>query len=278
LRSFACQPIASPRHAPHVAQVQVKRLSPAQGQGEIWAQAFDDREVERVWAIITPPSYRPATPGDELTPSPSAKLVLRRQGDDWYGERYTAFDEVGLYRVVIYARDGEGLLGQSREMQVAVPEDYGHIRPDELPTTLHIPIGSYTMTVDMPVGAFTTTTSFTHTGFTSLDTEPPSAFQFAGRGLELTAHQWGALQPGLPFEHPITITVRYSDEDVESLDEESLALFYRDGDAWRTDGLTVTRRLTETNEVVVRAAHLTAFGLFGKDRGYRVYLPLVLRE
>jgi hypothetical protein len=49
--------------------------------------------------------------------------------------------------------------------------------------------------------------------------------------------------------------------------------------AWRTtDGLIVTERFTETNEVVVWAGHLTEFGLFGQERGYQVYLPVVLRE
>jgi hypothetical protein len=49
--------------------------------------------------------------------------------------------------------------------------------------------------------------------------------------------------------------------------------------AWRTtDGLTVIQLLTDTNEVVVREAHLATFGLFGQERGYQVYLPLVLRQ
>jgi hypothetical protein len=126
-------------------------------------------------------------------------------------------------------------------------------------------------------------TTFTYTAFTDLSgfgnlTGLDDDYEFAGRGFDLTAYQGGAVQSDFAFEHPITITARYSDDDVKSLDEESLALFYRDGDAWRTDGLTVARRFTETNEVVVRAGHLTEFGLFGKERGYQVYLPLVMRE
>ena len=101
--------------------------------------------------------------------------------------------------------------------------------------------------------------------------------EFAGRGFQLTAYQYGQPQPSLVFKNPITFTVRYSDDDVEGLDEESLTLFYRDGDDWRTDGLTVTRRFTATNEVMARGSHLTEFGLFGQERGYQVYLPLVLR-
>jgi hypothetical protein len=270
-RLFACE-VAPPQEnwPPHITQAEVRNLT--RNQGDIWATAHDDKNVDGMWAVVYPPSWRPAEPGGELIVPP--KRILLPPGSDGYGGQYT-FDEIGQYRIVLHAEDNENLLARPQELEVSIG---GQSVGPEGDLDFDIPIGTLSVAVEVPASAVTATTTFIYTPTTDTPHTSPPDYGFAGRGFDLTAYQYGEPQPGFTFEQPITFTVRYSDEDVESLDEESLALFYRDGEAWRTDGLTVTRRLTETNEVVVRAGHLTEFGLFGQERGYRVYLPLVLRE
>jgi hypothetical protein len=55
-------------------------------------------------------------------------------------------------------------------------------------------------------------------------------------------------------------------------------LYYRSGNTWSTDGITVVERDLDGNRLVVTATHLTEFALFAREREYEVYLPLVLRN
>jgi len=79
-----------------------------QGRGVIRANVLDDERVRRVWAVIYAPSYQPPQPGEELVSETLPTIVLLEQGSGWYGATYTGFNEVGLYRVVIYAEDNAG--------------------------------------------------------------------------------------------------------------------------------------------------------------------------
>jgi len=90
------------------------------GQGVIQAKVLDDDEegVKRVWAVIYPPSYQPPEPGEEMPQETLPTIVLLDQGNDWYGATYTGFDEMGVYRVVIYAEDGDGL--EARPLAIEV--------------------------------------------------------------------------------------------------------------------------------------------------------------
>jgi hypothetical protein len=192
---------------------------------------------------------------------------------------YTAFNETGVYRVVVLAEDAEGLPGQPKAFRIAVGGS--PVYPDEALTTLAIPGAGYTITIEIPGYAISETLTLVHTVFTTITTSPPPDHLFAGRAFDLTAYQWGQPQPGFTFLHPVTFTVRYSDADVADLDEGALALWWRDGDIWSTEGLSVTQRLTATNVLVVQATHLTEFALFGKragSKGTRVYLPMILRQ
>jgi subtilisin-like proprotein convertase family protein len=280
-RLFACQ--ATPPQEnwpPHIVRAEVRnRIG---NQGDIWAQAQDDKGVDGMWAVVYPPSWRPAEPGEELAVPP--KRILLPPGSDGYGGQYT-FAETGQYRIVLHAEDNESLLARPRELVVTLggptvgPENSLHFE---------IPIAGYTTTVAIPAEAVTATTTFTYTGFTDLGPSAPSIsdlrmtdLRFAGRGFDLTAYQWGRPQPGFAFQRPITFTVRYSDADVAGLDESTLALYYYDGDTWSQDGLSAAAHFTATNELVVTAAHLSTFGLFGKapvKSNPRVFLPLVLRK
>lgn len=68
----------------------------------------DDEGVRTVWAVIYPPSYQPPSAGEELVAEP-LPLPLQARGQNWYGAIYGQFDEMGKYRIVVYAED-EGSL------------------------------------------------------------------------------------------------------------------------------------------------------------------------
>ncbi len=87
-------------------------------QGVIRARVLDDEEVDRVWAVIYPPSYQPPEPGEELVQEPLSTIVLLDQGNDWYAATYSGFDELGTYRVVIYAEDDDGREARPLAMEV----------------------------------------------------------------------------------------------------------------------------------------------------------------
>jgi hypothetical protein len=106
---------ADDKWPPYVKQFEVRNLD--RGQGEIWAEVRDDLDVSGVWAVVYPPSYTPPTSGDALIPSP-LPVALFSQGNDQYGVLYTSFDEIGEYRVVIYAQDNEGLQARPKEVLV----------------------------------------------------------------------------------------------------------------------------------------------------------------
>jgi hypothetical protein len=74
-------------------------------RGVISAEVRDDKGVDQVWAVIYPPSYTPPQNPDELTPETLPTIVLQAQGDNRYAAEYPGFDETGLYRIVVQAKD-----------------------------------------------------------------------------------------------------------------------------------------------------------------------------
>jgi len=120
-RGFACANVLPAQESPpYIAWSEIKRLRADKGRGEIWAEVRDDREVQHVWAAVYPPSYQPATAGSELQAEPVLRLPLSPQGNDLYGAQYMAFDEIGVYRIVIFAEDTEGLPGRPQTLKVQV--------------------------------------------------------------------------------------------------------------------------------------------------------------
>jgi len=79
----------------------------------------------------------------------------------------------------------------------------------------------------------------------------------------------------LNFNRPFTITVHYSPDEIRSLQEASLRLYYRGTmtDTWRA--ITSTRGANVLSAVV---DHLTQFVVLGETKStYSLYLPLILR-
>jgi cell division septation protein DedD len=108
-RSFA-RPgsLSSAPWAPYVAQAATR--SAGSTRHEIWAEVRDNTldGVQTVWAVVYPPSYQPPADSDALVSGP-APLPLQSRGNNQYAALYGQFDEVGLYRIVVYAVDDEKL-------------------------------------------------------------------------------------------------------------------------------------------------------------------------
>jgi len=78
-------------------------------RGILRATVLDDTRVQRVWAVIYPPDYTPPESGDELVTEVLPTIVLQQGAVDVYAAEYTGFDKQGVYRIVIYADDEDGL-------------------------------------------------------------------------------------------------------------------------------------------------------------------------
>lgn len=101
---------------PYLAQADVR--ASANSRREIWAEARDNENAIRtVWAVIYPPSYRAPSSNEELVAEP-LPLPLLARGNEQYAALYGQFDEPGLYRIVIYAEDDEGLTSRPLELFV----------------------------------------------------------------------------------------------------------------------------------------------------------------
>ena len=106
---------------PYVVWASVRDVQ--EGDGVIEAKVLDDLGVLSVWAVVYKPSYVPPDPGEtEEMPQEdlSTATLLDLDGDDVYSATYEGFDEIGKYRIVVYAVDGEGLEGRPKEMEVIV--------------------------------------------------------------------------------------------------------------------------------------------------------------
>lgn len=77
------------------------------GRAVLRTQVRDDVDVDRVWAVIYPPSYKAPTASEALVQEALPTVVLLDQGNDWYGARFDGFREQGSYRVVFFADDNQ---------------------------------------------------------------------------------------------------------------------------------------------------------------------------
>jgi hypothetical protein len=99
--------------------------------GIISADVRDDQHVKRVWAVIYPPSYVPPDEGDALIKEALPTIVLQPMQGSWYAAQYTGFNQVGMYRIVVYAEDAVGL--EARPLAFDLMNGYSVF----LPTLLH---------------------------------------------------------------------------------------------------------------------------------------------
>jgi thermitase len=200
-------------------------------------------------------------------------------GDVW-SEQFTVTVETGysgpLINVAQITTD-EGVTGTATNT-VVVAEEGITVGPLQGGTIVVSTAGGLTATIEIPAGAVTKTIQLAYTSVPTV-IGSPSGLVFAGRAFRLEAYRGDGLLPGLVFEEPVTVTIRYTEADVAGLDENALELCYRDGGEWSTDGIAVVARDTSNHRLVATVAHLSEFATFAKEQQeqHRVYLPLVLR-
>ena len=121
-------------------------------------------------------------------------------------------------------------------------------------------------------------------------TTPPGNLKFGNFEFDLTLFLDNEPQHGVQFAVPITVTITYDPAVVAGLKEETLEVYYWDGTAWITSGITVVERDLANHSITILLAHLSKFGFFAQKTptdldpvdepgiSARLYLPGVLRE
>ncbi|MFX1355608.1 MAG: ABC transporter substrate-binding protein [Promethearchaeota archaeon] len=137
-------------------------------------------------------------------------------------------------------------------------------------------------TITVPPGGVTETITLAYTPLVAPANGPPGNLETA------VVFRLRALLSGVPqdiysFAEPVTITVPYTVTDIGGIsDEDSLTLYYWDGDSWEDASQTCppgeqySHLDTAQNLLEVRVCHITEFALMGGD--YTIYLPLVLKN
>ncbi|MGB0387781.1 MAG: C13 family peptidase [Ardenticatenaceae bacterium] len=125
-RGFACAAPVVELWAPYIVEGE------ALLDGRISAEVRDDKAVHSVWAVVYPPSYTQPDDSEEMISEPDP-VMLEAQGNDRYSGTYDSFDEVGTYRIVLYADDADDLT--SRPLEVRLVE----LPPDQREYKLYLP-------------------------------------------------------------------------------------------------------------------------------------------
>lgn len=140
------------------------------------------------------------------------------------------------------------------------------------------------VTLDAPAGGVSETARIAFTRHETAQHEITGSFKFAGIAFDLEAYLDQAddlAEEDFTFDKPVTITLRYRDEDVAGIDEWSLKLYFWTGSYWKdiaADCGTAYTRDLANNILYVPICHLSAFGMHGvEDAGYDLFIPLVVK-
>ncbi len=130
-------------------------------------------------------------------------------------------------------------------------------------------------TLQVPPGAVSASTTISLTTLGQLSV--PSGLAFAGHAFALT--------PDLSFEAGTvaTLTIDYTDEDVQGIEENSLRLYRQMGGEWREIGDGSVPGESQTldtanNVLTARLRRLSKFTTFGAGIANRIFMPLVLKD
>ncbi|MEM7531396.1 MAG: C13 family peptidase, partial [Chloroflexota bacterium] len=87
--------------------------------GTLLVDVRDNQSVRDVWAVIYPPDYVAPTVEHELVAEQLDTIVLNGQVGTYFSGTYHGFRTCGPYRVVVHARDGDGLQARPIALMVA---------------------------------------------------------------------------------------------------------------------------------------------------------------
>jgi len=184
------------------------------------------------------------------------------------------WDEPGTYSVTVEAEACGPPLSTTLEVQILTHQVTETAEPGLGITLTFTDTQGNQTEVQVPPGAVDEEITLV---YTVVETPTvPADFAFAGHAFTLEAYQDGELLPDYEFGEPVTITIEYSDADVQGLLEETLDLRYWTGAGWSTDGITLVERDVDGNRVVFLVSHLSQFALIAVEQP-TVYLPLILR-
>ena len=193
---------------------------------------------------------------------------------------YTA---VGVYNVTLAVSGQGGADTLTRTNYITVVEGTQTIvDPTTGGTLVYTDTQGNPTVVQVPGGAVTETTTLLYTPVET--TTVPSGFTFAGHAFDLGAYRSGTLLPSFTFSVPATITLYYSDADVDGLNEDALVLEYWDDStsAWEDAACGSYDRHPDENWLAVPICHLSRFALFGEveeeEPWHTIYLPVVLKN
>lgn len=164
-------------------------------------------------------------------------------------------------------------VGQESFGQVFLASEWVNLPPDADASLVYTDAQGSPTIIDVPAGAVSEAVTLL---YAPLDAAMGSPGFFASHGFLLEAHLDGELLSDFTFDIPVTVTIHYSDADVEGLDEETLELRYWDGETWSTDGTTVVERDIINNRLVVTLTHLSQLAMYARGE-HSVYLPLILK-
>ncbi len=186
---------------------------------------------------------------------------------------YSSFDE-DLLRLTVDVDSDDALVEQSEEnnyVDLTAPIVMTTTMQPDAKTVLTS--SSRRMTFLFPAGVVTEPAEIHFTP--RLTSELPS-----GPLLGVEAFSLDAYQDGQPITvtnaPPITITWRYTDTDVNGLDEEALGLYYlNESGHWERVRCSEEKSQPGSNQLVACIQHLSTFA-FGQ--GYELYIPIAIAE
>jgi 2',3'-cyclic-nucleotide 2'-phosphodiesterase (5'-nucleotidase family) len=133
------------------------------------------------------------------------------------------------------------------------------------------------MSIGIPAGALTQTVTLSYGPSVTPDhaLSPADNMKFAGAAFDLDAFI-GANHINLTFAAPIVVTIRYTDDDVVNMSEDTLMLYYWDGAKWADAACGAYDRHPNENWLSVPICHLSEFASFARSL-YLQYLPWIAR-
>jgi len=140
-----------------------------------------------------------------------------------------------------------------------------------------------TTTVIIPPGAVSQSITLVFSP-NPMPTHPISdGLTFANHSFDLDAYLGQELLPGYVFSEPISVSVRYTDEDIAEIQESGLRLYYWTGSAWADGASTCSPPSTYShdlalNRIAVSICHLTEWNIQGPDSLHIIYLPLIVKN
>jgi arabinogalactan oligomer/maltooligosaccharide transport system substrate-binding protein len=151
--------------------------------------------------------------------------------------------------------------------------------------TIGMHSGDITATLHVPAGAVSEPISLTYQTVDDAPAVPPPGATSGGLFFDLNAHGITQPLPGYVFAQPVTLTIHYSDADVQDIvPESSLKLYYLDdlSGLWIDAATTcvpnsIYVRDTSANLLSVAFCHLSRFGTFGQQAQH-LYLPLIRKS